>query len=254
MTNFIGTNGYDILAPVGGNYTGDDIFTPLLGNDTVDGGTGNDLLIIDYSSNAFAGGGGFTAGLNSSINNDGSGAFSGNFYAYNSSTGSYDNVAFSNIERFQITGTNQNDYIAGGSNNDILTGGGGDDTFFAIDGVDQIDGGTGIDILNFANLSNVTNNLLIDGLGTAFTASNGTIIKNVERFNNLWTGSGNDTITFSARYNEVIRTGIGNDTINAGLGQDNIDGQSGSDLLIIDYSSNNYGGTLTHVAGINSYF
>ena len=58
------------------------------------------------------------------------------------------------------------------------------------------------------------------------------MVKNVERFNNLTTGTGNDSITFTGSFNETIATGEGDDTINGGRGQDNVDGGDGNDLLI----------------------
>jgi Ca2+-binding RTX toxin-like protein len=77
---------------------------------------------------------------------NGSGGFNGYFSAYyNSST--YDQVNFSNIERFQITGTQVNDTISAGGGNDVLKGGSGDDTLNAGSGNDSIDGGDGNDLL-----------------------------------------------------------------------------------------------------------
>ncbi|MFM6344962.1 MAG: hypothetical protein ACKPFK_07420, partial [Dolichospermum sp.] len=51
QANFTGTNGNDNIV---GTF-GDDTISPLRGVDTVDGGAGNDLLIIDYSSNTYTG-------------------------------------------------------------------------------------------------------------------------------------------------------------------------------------------------------
>ena len=56
----------------------------------------------------------------------------------------------------------------------------------------------------------------------------------------MTTGSGNDVINYSQRINNNLSTSTGNDTINSGFGQDNVDGGEGSDLLIVDYSSNTY--------------
>jgi Ca2+-binding RTX toxin-like protein len=229
--NFTGTSGND-------NITGtaaDDTINSGLGYDSVDGGLGNDLLIVDYSSNTYSGTSSYPAGIGSSVYSNGVGGWNGYISAYNNGSGGYDQVSFSNIESFQVTGTNFNDYFDGG--------GGG----FA-----SIDGGAGIDTINNADFSSFTTGLTIDNSGATITQSNGTYVKNVERFNNLTTGSGNDTITFTGSFSENINTRGGNDTINAGRGQDNVNGGAGNDLLIVDYSSNTYSGTASYTAGLST--
>ena len=119
MATINGTSNNDTITPskVSNGVTGglpsnsNDTIKPGLGKDTVDGGAGNDLLIIDYSSNPFTGAG-YAAGITSSISSNGSGGFNGSYYAYYSDIYyAYDEVDFSNIERFQITGTKANDNI-----------------------------------------------------------------------------------------------------------------------------------------------
>ncbi|MFM6306823.1 MAG: calcium-binding protein, partial [Dolichospermum sp.] len=132
-------------------------------------------------------------------------------------------------------GTNANDYFEQGGY-----------------GVFDIDGGTGTDTIGFLNLSSFTTNLTIDNSGGTFTESNGNVVKNVERFNNLTTGTGNDNISFTGSFNETIATGGGNDTINGARGFDSINGGDGNDLLIVDYSGNTYAGTTTYPAGMGS--
>ncbi|OBQ04603.1 hypothetical protein [Anabaena sp. AL09] len=114
--NFTGTNGNDTIT----GTSGDDTISPLRGIDTVDGGAGDDLLILDYSSNNYSGVSNYyyfiiLYSLASSF-----------VASYNSS--SYDQVTYSNIERFQITGTAVDDSITTGSGNDNITGGLGNDT------------------------------------------------------------------------------------------------------------------------------
>ncbi len=236
QANFTGTNGNDNIT----GTSGDDTISPLRGQDNVNGGDGNDLLIVNYSSNTYAGTTTFPAGISSSIFESG-GAWSGSFSAYTNSSGNFDRVDFSNIERFQITGTTANDYFDRGGY-----------------GVFNIDGGTGTDTIGTLDLSSFTTNLTIDNSGGTFTESNGNVVKNVERFNNLTTGTGNDSITFTGSFNETIATGEGNDTINGGRGQDNVNGGNNinggdeNDLLIVNYSSNTYAGTTTFPAGISS--
>ncbi|MBE8994971.1 Calx-beta domain-containing protein [Microcystis aeruginosa] len=231
QANLTGTNGND---PITGT-SGDDTISPLRGKDAIDGRGGNDLLIVNYSSNTYMGTTTpYAAGIDSRIFQSG-GSWNGYFIAYNNSGGDYDQASFNNIERFQIIGTNANDYFEQGGY-----------------GVFDIDGGTGTDTIGFLNLSSFTTNLTIDNSGRTFTESNGNVVKNVERFNNLTTGTGNDNISFTGSFNETIATGGGNDTINAARGYDNVNGGDGNDLLIVDYSMNTYAGTTTYPAGMSS--
>ncbi|MBD1212027.1 MAG: sodium:calcium exchanger [Dolichospermum circinale Clear-D4] len=352
--NFTGTNGNDTIV----GTSGDDTISPLRGIDTVDGGAGDDLLILDYSSNNYSGVQSYS--------------YYGYYYKYlayyNSS--SYDQVTYSNIERFQITGTavddsiytgSGNDNIAGGlgndtinggdgnntidggdgndniitgsgndnitgglgndtinggdgnntidggdgndniitgsgndnitgglgndtinggdgnntinggdgndtittgSGNDNITGGLGDDTINAGNGDDiliggagndyinagfgndTIDGGDGVDTLN-KDFTNITTAITFDTTGVTPIVPTGTSVTNVEAFE-LTTGGGNDTIKLAGRFNDNLNTGAGNDTITPGLGIDTVDGGAGDDLLILDYSSNNYSGVQSY--------
>ncbi|MFB2818399.1 Calx-beta domain-containing protein, partial [Umezakia ovalisporum] len=233
QATFPGSDGND-------NITGTDEADTInsgRGIDNIDGGQGDDLLVIDYSSNNYGGNTSYPAGISSAIYDGyGAGALAGYLSAYINNNGAYDQVSFSNIEKLQITGTPQNDTIDRGGYESI-----------------SVDGGEGIDTINYVDLGSFTTDLVVDNSGGGtFTSSNGTVVKNVERFANLITGTGNDTITFTGRFNETINTGDGDDTINGGLGIDRIDGGEGDDLLIIDYSSNSYGGDTSYLAGINS--
>jgi Ca2+-binding RTX toxin-like protein len=250
--NIITGDGNDTINGARGNDTivggaGDDTINSGLGFDTVDGGVGNDLLVIDYSSNPYLGTvGGLTAGIfSNTLASNGAGGFNGNFVAFRSNSNSdADTVRFSNIERFQIPGTAVGDNIRTGDSNDTINGGSGNDTIDGGVGINVIDGGDGIDILVNGNFSSAINSINANNINSFITLADGTNIRNIERFTNLTTGSGNDTISFTIRDNNTINTGAGDDTINSGLGFDTVDGGVGNDLLVIDYSSNPYLGTV----------
>jgi Ca2+-binding RTX toxin-like protein len=246
--NFTGTNGNDTIT----GTSGDDTISPLRGQDQVDGGAGNDVLVVDYSSNTYTGTSP-QAGISSNVYNNGNGGFDGYYSAYYNTSYNSDQVSFSNIERFQITGTGANDNIITGDGNDTINGGAGNDVITGGAGINVIDGGAGIDTITDANFSSATTALSIDDSNTAknFTLPDGTTITNIERFTGLITGSGNDVINFSQRINKSLNTGNGDDTINAGLGQNQVDGGAGNDVLVVDYSSNTYTGTSPQ-AGISS--
>lgn len=263
MANFLGTNLDDILPLSGIGNGADDIFSPGLGNDTVDGGDGNDILVINYSGNTYLGSGaGITFELPTFSNGTNALAgYSGFLSAVKDTTFSTNSVTFSRIERFQITGTNASDVLRGGINSDILNGLGGDDTFTSGGGIDTIDGGTGIDTLTDADFSSFTINLIIDNTGNILSFSNGLTIKGVELFSNLVLGSGDDKVTFTLNFDDNINTGAGNDIVNSGAGKDTVnggdgndiinsglgqddfvDGGMGDDLLVVDYSTSTFVG------------
>jgi Ca2+-binding RTX toxin-like protein len=221
--NLLGTNGDDTIYGYGGN----DTIVPNLGSDYVDGGEGEDTLIIDYSALDY---------MYAYSYGNGSGYYSG--YTYNGS--GYSAINFGNIEHLNITGTANSDLIVGGSGDDVLNGGAGDDLIFSGGGVDLIDGGTGEDALLDADFSTSVENLHfndIDPMPSDFTLAHGRA-KNIEFLDGLTTGSGDDTINYTRYRNNTINTGAGNDTINPGLGHDDVvDGGGGEDTLVIDYSS-----------------
>jgi len=74
------------------------IINPLRGYDYVDGGEGNDLLIVNYSSNTYNDGDGSDGHIESYLYDNGDGSYYGSFWA--STVDWYDNVDFDNIERF----------------------------------------------------------------------------------------------------------------------------------------------------------
>ncbi|MFM6311960.1 MAG: calcium-binding protein, partial [Dolichospermum sp.] len=107
------------------------------GIDVANGGTGDDLLIIDYSIDDT----GSEMVLSSSAGTEG---FQGSAYRYNSAYSAFlDRVDFSGINRFQITGTAANDTITTGGGNDTINGGAGNDNINGGDGNDNIDGVNG---------------------------------------------------------------------------------------------------------------
>jgi Ca2+-binding RTX toxin-like protein len=136
------------------------------GTDTVNGGQGeepkqeNDLLIVDYSSNASS----FFDILFPDINlsSDTGTGMKGGFDRGSTSSGSIfrntsdnsrilDKVSFSNIERLKVNGTFQDDNIFGGPNDDILTMGDGDDTIYGGRGNNQIRADEGNDFVTDQN-------------------------------------------------------------------------------------------------------
>jgi Ca2+-binding RTX toxin-like protein len=200
--------------------------------DIIDGGTGDDLLQANYSEKS---------------NNYGIDlGWRGANVIYHRNGNNDDNfelVKFSNIERFDITGTRYADAFAGGAGNDTFDGGAGNDVLDGDAGddilkpgysqfcTDTIDGGAGDDLLQ-VDYSQKNNNFGVD-LGTKIATSichlNGSNGDNFElvKFSNIERFS----ITGS-QYADAFKGGAGNDTFQGGAGNDVLNGGAGSDELV----------------------
>ncbi|AVH64574.1 bluetail domain-containing putative surface protein [Nostoc sp. 'Peltigera membranacea cyanobiont' N6] len=136
----VGGAGNDSL--VGG--AGNDILNPGYSQgstDTVDGGGGDDdLLQVDYSSknNDY--------GIHLGFGN------TDKIYSRGGVGDNYELVKFSNIERFDITGTQYDDAFEGRTGNDIFKGDAGSDKLTGGRGKDNLTGGTGADIFVYTEL------------------------------------------------------------------------------------------------------
>ncbi|MEH2067495.1 MAG: calcium-binding protein [Nostoc sp.] len=250
-----GDDGNDILSSSGfvTNTSGGDYYAPSSGNNTLDGGVGDDYLnaAISTGNNLLSGGDGNDSFYVSTSSpdtvrsylvtqtvdggkdddllivdySDATGGITTTFNATNigSMTAGKYRVTYKNIERLNIIlDTAYDDNILGSNGNDTLSVGSG--------GKDTIDGGKGDDLLS-ADYYNAS-----EGITTTFNASNniGSITvgmsrvgyKNIERLN------------ISGTYhNDLIVGSNGNDTLSVGSGgNDTIDGGKGDDLLSVDYS------------------
>ncbi|MDV2998691.1 MAG: hypothetical protein N5P05_000297 [Chroococcopsis gigantea SAG 12.99] len=194
-----------IIGSAGGNF-----ITAGAGNDTVDGGDGNDLIYLgdgdDYLNII-------------SLGNDTYYGGTGNDYIY----------GYTGDELYY--GEDGNDTLLGSGGNDTINGGGGDDS---------MDGGSGIDTVDYTYwIGGGTYNL-----ATGIASFPGFYDEEIQNFENIWTGAGNDYIIGSATDN-VIVAGAGNDTVDGGDGNDLIYLGDGDDYLDIISSGNDtyYGGT-----------
>ena len=238
-----GGDNYDEL--YGGD--GDDTLDAGLSSNIADGGDGTDLLKVDYSTVT---NGGFSQ--TTPNGNNGQVSAGGNY------------VNYSNIERFDITGTQFAETLLGDTLSDRLAGGGGNDILNGGDGTDTLIGGTGDDTyivdtttdtitesatqgldlvqssvtFSLANIANVENLILTgsDNLGGTGNSIN----------NNLKGNSGNNTLVGNAG-NDLLEGGTGNDSLNGGDGIDR--------LLGIDSTSTGIGeiDTLTGGTGADRF-
>lgn len=152
--------------------------------------------------------------------------------------GSGDDEANGGNETDYLDGGSGDDSLDGGRGNDSLLGGSGDDSLFASSGRDWMDGGSGHDsaTIDLSSQSRDFTFLESDAQSsTGFTFEDGTFVKNVEQFD-LTTGSGNDQIWFGAD-DITVETGAGDDELTSdGHGHEVVDGGTGSDRLVADFS------------------
>jgi Ca2+-binding RTX toxin-like protein len=230
---------------------GDDVATVVNGIDNVNGQSGNDLLIIDYSA---ATGNVMTSGtiFGIAIGSEGSGIMG------QIGDGGTRRADFNNIDRFDVRTGSGNDYIVLGIGglvtNDVVSLGGGDDFAVFGRGTDQGDGGSGIDGFGI-DLAGATSAISVNLTTNSWSGPAGTSFTNFEYLGGMLgtsfqTGSGNDIVVTSAvERRDNLLLGAGNDSATVVNGFDAVDGQAGSDLLIIDYSAAAAGVTTSHGAG-----
>ncbi len=191
---------------------GNDLLIDTIG--TVDGGAGIDTLVADYSQ--FNNGAGVDVGFNgynvvlSRLRIDD--RFGGAIAPF---------LSYSNIEQFNITGTQYADVLRGGAGYDTLNGSDGDDLLIDTDG--SVDGGAGIDTL-VADYSQFNNGAGVDvgfnGANAILSRLDGSTLlsySSIEQFN--LTGT---------QYADVLRGGAGNDSLNGRAGNDILNGYGGN--------------------------
>jgi Ca2+-binding RTX toxin-like protein len=182
--------------------SGNDTIETGLGADTVDGGDGTDQLLVDYATVTNS-----ITYSSTSVPAEGSGEIQ---------VFDRNGVSFTNIEIFNLTGSQFNDTLLGGNSADTLKGSRGNDLIDGVRGEDVLDGGGGFDTLR-RDLSDFTEGSAVDNTGQVTNLSDGTVARNFENLD--------------------LVLGSGNDTIETGLGEDIVDGGDGTDQLVVDYAT-----------------
>jgi Ca2+-binding RTX toxin-like protein len=220
----------------------DDLIRGFRGADTIDGAGGNDTIEAGTGDDSVNGGAGNDS-INLGDDNDTLNSFGGGDDTIDGGNGNDSLDGDSGNETY--FGGEGNDFILGRGGNDTIEGGGGNDTIDASDGddlvvgdrgFDRVDGGSGNDTWD---ISTTTFGYVFD-LTTGITNFSGHIAIG---FENVLTGSGNDSISGSITGN-IIRTGAGNDTINASSGDDSVDGGGGNDDIRLGDGDDIFNGTV----------
>jgi Ca2+-binding RTX toxin-like protein len=240
---------------------GDDVLiATFFGSYALDGGPGDDLAELRFSSVSRQTSGVVFVGTPNGATSYGSATES----SFSPPLPNLVSVTWSGIERFRIDATGLNDLLTGGAGDDQLNGLGGDDVLDGGPGADVLDGlfgadtltgGDGDDVLQGGGQSDVMNGgggddiVIVDPLSGADVADGGPgedmlIISpqvNQQAFTFTFTPNGTlggaqwrnfEIVTIiGSTLNDVITAGPGNDLLGGSLGSDDLRGGSGDDIL-----------------------
>ncbi|MEH2243471.1 beta strand repeat-containing protein [Nostoc sp.] len=201
--SIVGSNGNDTIDKFGG------------GNDTIDGGKGDDLLSVNYHAVS-----NLTKGITSTYN------ATTNIGSIRAGT---NGVSYKNIEQLNISGTAYDDLIVGSNGNDTLSSG----DFSSSGGNDTIDGGKGDDLLS-VDYINATKGITstynaTTNIGSITAGTNGVSYKNIEQLD--ISGTGYDDLIVGSNGNDTLRGDFGNDILTGGKGNDTLYGEDGTDTF-----------------------
>ena len=227
----------DIVIAGGGN---DWIYTDK-GNNYVDGGTGLDVLSLDFTYS--------NSSVSYSLNESNGGTYSSN--------SGKNHTDFENIEVFNIIGSQYDDDLFAFAYNQTEFG----SAFSGV--IPVIDGGYGWDKLtiDYSTRNDLGENVGIYSYGGNLMsydpdtrATNFLKISNIEAFD-ITAGEGNNTVNLghSNHTNDTVKTGDGDDEIIAGKGIDFIDGGNGYDVVTFNFSSSDSGITSSIIGTNGSY-
>ena len=195
------------------------------GNDYVDGGYGNDVVMYEDA----------TAGVTINLKtNLASGASIGSDVLLNIED------AHGSVFADTITLSDNGGYIFGRAGNDILYGVLGNDVFMAGSGDDYIDGGSGTNTVSYnSNYVSVAFDLVATGLGVNINLINGTGLDNWGNTDTLVNiqnveGSAYDDSIAGDSSNNTLSGNEGNDTLYSGLGNDYLTGGLGQDIFVFN--------------------
>ncbi len=196
---------------------GDNQITVTAGADAVDGGAGEDRLVVDYRLAS----GAVTGDSSSNFSEAGGG-------------GRSVTVTDGTVEHFTVLTGSGADTITTGAGDDIIKTGRGAATVTAGQGYNIIFGGGNADTITALDGGNVVHT----GKGTNTVTTGGGV-------DVVFTGTGADTIVTGGSHDRIVVRG-GSDSVNAGAGRDR---------LVVDYSdmTTNVSGGITGGIGKTGY-
>jgi serralysin len=245
-TTINGTAGNDSLTGGAGNDTingldGNDTINGLDGNDSLTGGSGIDIMNGGLGNDTYVVGTGDVlsdSGGIDTVRTDVTWSLGLEFENLTMTGTGNITMQGNNLDNLIIGNGGSNTFNARAGDDTIMAGGGNDriDMFgngFASYGAEVVDGGTGIDTMDFSGYAKTG---IVVNLGTGQItgggdAGSGTVaVSNVER---VTTGAFNDRFTGDSGANLFDGRG-GNDTLSGGGGNDTLTGGTGNDFFVFD--------------------
>jgi len=120
-----------------------------------------------------------------------------------------------------INGTSGNNILIGTDQEDTISGLAGDDLLQGLGGADVINGGFGVDTADYRDKT-AGISVTLNGINDAVVTVGGIDEDILRRIENVYGGSGDDTITGDAE-NNLFRGGGGSDVLDGGAGIDTVD-------------------------------
>ena len=226
-----------------------DVLTGGAGNDTlaagygddVDGGSGTDTLRLSlagatsgvtFSTVGIAGGTPFTFGGGTIQNIETLSFLRGSNFG--------DTLTFAaQGSSLTVDAGGGDDVLSWGASSVILNGGDGNDRFINNIAGDQIDGGAGLDTIDYRNAASgvtVTLGLTSGALGSGPGGDQIVRIENLDgsAFGDTFNGSNDANVLLGLGGNDTLKGFGGNDTLDGGVGADSMEGGTGDDSYFID--------------------
>ena len=222
------SSGNDLL--YGGN--GNDVLDGGAGADRMAGGTGNDTYYVDNAADQVI----------ENVSEGTDQVYAGVNYTL---AANVENITLTGSADLSATGNELANVIMGNAGNNLLVGGAGDDTLIAQSGNDTLDGGTGADVMRggYGNDTYIVDNSLdqviesfwagTDLVKASVNFSLGSNLENLTLTGSATQAVGNelDNVLTANDLGNTLSGASGNDTLVGGAGNDLLDGGSGSDLM-----------------------
>ena len=231
------TNSVNIALNNGnGSATSNGQTDTLLNIENVIAGSGNDVLSGDSNANSLNGGAGNdtligSVGANDTLNGgidtdtvDYSAFTTDMAVSLATGTAIADSQTDSLLNIENVTTGSGNDLLLGDNKANYLSANAGSDRLLAsIGGNDSLDGGEGVDTVDYSTFTSSVTLSLLDGTATSNSQSDSLI-----SIENAIGGTGNDSITGDSTVNR-LSGGDGNDTLDGGDGADHLIGGANTD-------------------------